>query len=60
MHYIEFSEAVKGWPGERVRILAPAYRGLGEIDGLLLPPGKASTNVLTDHLIAGYIVTSHV
>ena len=26
--------------------------GLGEIDGLLVPPGKAS-NLLTDHLITG-------
>ena len=32
--------------------MAPAHWGLGEIDGLLVPPGKAS-NLLTDHLIAG-------
>ena len=31
---------------------APAHWGLGEIDGLLVPPGKAS-NLLTDHLITG-------
>ena len=30
----------------------PTHWGLGEIDGLLLPPGKAS-NLLTDHLITG-------
>ena len=30
----------------------PAHWGLGEIDGLLVPPGKAS-NLLTDHLITG-------
>ena len=29
---------------------APTHWGLGEIDGLLVPPGKAS-NLLTDHLI---------
>ena len=33
-------------------ILAPANRGPGVIDGLLVPPGKAS-NLLTDHLITG-------
>ena len=32
--------------------MGPAHRGLGEIDGLLVPPGKAS-NLLTDHLITG-------
>ena len=31
-------------------IWAPAHWGLGEIDGLLVPPGKAS-NLLTNHLI---------
>ena len=31
----------------------PAHWGLGEIDGLPVPPGKASTNILTDHLITG-------
>ena len=31
---------------------APAHWGLGEIDGLLVPPGKAS-NLLTNHLITG-------
>ena len=30
----------------------PAHWGLGEIDGLLVSPGKAS-NTLTDHLIPG-------
>ena len=29
-----------------------AHFGLGEIDGLLAPPGKAS-NLLTDHMITG-------
>ena len=32
--------------------MGPALRGLGEIDGLLVPPGKAS-NLLTDNLISG-------
>ena len=36
----------------RVGIWAPAHWCLGEIDGLLVPPGKAS-NLLTDHLITG-------
>ena len=31
-------------------IRAPAHWGLGEIDGLLVSPGKVSI-VLTDHLI---------
>ena len=31
---------------------APAHWGLGEIDGLFVPPGKAS-KLLTDHLITG-------
>ena len=31
-------------------IWVPAHWGLGEIDGLLVPPGKAS-NLLTEHLI---------
>ena len=31
---------------------ATAHWGLGEIDGLLVPPGKAS-KLLTDHLITG-------
>ena len=30
----------------------PYMQGLGEIDGLLVPPGKGS-NLLTDHLITG-------
>ena len=38
--------------GGQVGIWAPAHWGLGEIDGLLVPPGKAS-NLLTDHLITG-------
>ena len=38
--------------GGRVGIWAPAYWGLGEIDGLLVPPGKAS-KLLADHLITG-------
>ena len=33
-------------------IWAPAHCGLGEIDGLLVSPGKAS-KVLTNHLITG-------
>ena len=33
-------------------IWAPAYWGLGEIYGLLVPPGKAS-NLLSDHMITG-------
>ena len=37
-----------GWVG----IWAPANLGLGEIDGLLVPQGKAS-NLLIDHLISG-------
>ena len=37
-----------GWVG----IWVPAHRGLGEIDGLLVPPSKAS-NLLTYHLITG-------
>ena len=36
----------------RMGIYAPALSGLGEIDGLFVPPGKAS-NLLTDHLITG-------
>ena len=31
---------------------APTHWGLGEIDGLLVPPGKAC-KLLTDHLITG-------
>ena len=38
-------------------IWVPAHWGLGEIDGLLVPPGKAS-NLLTDHLITGYMLMS--
>ena len=38
--------------GGRVVIWAPAHWGLGEIDGLLVPPGKAS-KLLTDHLMTG-------
>ena len=34
-------------------IWVPAHLGLGEIYGLLVPPGKAS-KLLTDHLITGY------
>ena len=30
----------------------PRFWGLGEIDGLLVPPGKAS-KLLADHLISG-------
>ena len=36
---------------------APAHWGLGEIDGLLVPPGKASY-LMTDHLITGYTLLS--
>ena len=38
--------------GGRMGIRAAAHRLLGEIDGLLVSPGKAS-NHLTDHLITG-------
>ena len=38
--------------GGRMGIKDPALWGLGEIDGLLVPPGKSS-NLLTDHLITG-------
>ena len=40
--------------GGRVGIWAPAHWGLGEIDGLLVPPGKAS-KLLTDHLITAHV-----
>ena len=40
----------KWWSGEN---MGPARWDLGEIDGLLVPPGKAS-KLLTDHLISGY------
>ena len=33
--------------------MGPAHCGLGAIDGLLVPPGKAS-NLLTDHLITDH------
>ena len=39
------------------RVWAPAHWGLGEIDGLLVPPGKAS-NPLTIHLITGQLLMS--
>ena len=32
--------------------MGPANWGLGAIDGLIVPPGKAS-NLLNDHLITG-------
>ena len=32
--------------------MGPAHWGLGEVDGLLVPPGKTS-KLLTDHLITG-------
>ena len=38
--------------GGRVGIWVPPIGGLGEIDGLLVPPGKAS-KLLTDHLNTG-------
>ena len=38
--------------GGRMGIWAPAHWGLGKIDRLLVPQGKAS-NLLTDHLITG-------
>ena len=38
--------------GGRVGIWGPAHWGLGEIDVLLVPPGKAS-NLQTDHLTTG-------
>ena len=45
--------------GGRVGIWASSW-GLGDIDGLLVPPGKAS-NLLTDHPITGHsvVVKSH-
>ena len=39
----------EGWSGGN---MGSAHWGLGEIDGLNVPPGKAS-NLLTDHLITG-------
>ena len=39
------TKAQSGWVG----LWAPAHWGPGEIDGLLVPPGKAS-NLLTDHI----------
>ena len=38
----------KNVKGGQVGMWAPAHWGLGEIDGLLVLPGKAS-NLLTDH-----------
>ena len=38
-----------GWSGGN---MGPAHWGLEEMDGLLVPPGKAS-KLLTDHLITG-------
>ena len=38
-----------------IPIFAPAHWSLGEIDGLLVPPGKAS-KLLTDHLITGLLL----
>ena len=43
--------------GGRVGIWAPAHWGLGEIDVLLVPSGKAS-KLLTDHLITGKLLKS--
>ena len=44
------SSTIHDSKGGRVGIWPPAHWGLGEIDGLLVPPGKAS-KLLTDHLI---------
>ena len=45
--YAIFSICFKGgWVG----IWVPVHWGIGEIDGLFVPPGKASY-LLTDHLI---------
>ena len=38
-------------------MVVPAHVGLGERDGLLVPPGKAF-NLLTYHLITGYLPKS--
>ena len=46
-----FTLQPQGWSGG-VGIWAPAHWGLGEIDGLLVPPDKAS-KLLTDQLITG-------
>ena len=40
------------WSNHSLSCFCPAHWGLGEIDGLLVPPDKAS-NLLTDHLITG-------
>ena len=37
--------------------MGPVHKGLGEIDGLPVPPGKA-TNLLTNHLITGFPLMS--
>ena len=44
----------EGWSGVGI---GPAHRSLGEIDGLLVPPGKAS-KLMTDNLITGYPLKS--
>ena len=37
--------------------MGPANWGLGAIDGVIVPPGKAS-NLLNDHLITGLLLMS--
>ena len=49
---VEEYSGKKTFKGGRVGIWVPAHLGLGEIDGLLVPPNKAS-NLLTDHMITG-------
>ena len=39
--------------------MGPAHWGLGEIDGLLVPVGKAS-KLLTEHLITGKALKSEL
>ena len=46
------ASTTSGYKGGRVGIWVPAHWGRGEIDGLLVSPGKAS-KLLTDHLSTG-------
>ena len=50
--YIKFIVTYLGIKGGRVGIWAPRPLGPKEIDGQLVPSGKAYTR-LTDHLISG-------
>ena len=47
-----FSHAYCYYQKNSILIFAPAHWSLGEIDGLLVPPGKAS-KLLTNDLITG-------